>query len=186
MFSSYFSEKEQSKNDSKLLRTKIDIDEETALQTKSKILSNKSKDDVIESEPGYSNVDYIISSDSKKKLPYDFNEQSGNSLSKSMEWLKLGSGVSSLFNKNRNRTISCCSCLYCDKYDISNEPDNQTNITTISDAVERDLRKETKPKCASKSICCLVSVLFLIFVSAGAILLYQSRKYFLNFTAHTF
>ena len=89
--------------------------------------------------------------------------------------------MSSLFSKSRSRTISCCSCLYCDKYDISNEQDNQTNITTISDAVERDLRKETKPKCASKSICCLVSVLFLIFVSAGAILLYQSRKYFLYF-----
>ena len=179
MSSSYFSEKEQSKNDSELLRTKIDIDEETALQTKSKVLSNKSKDDVIVCEPGYSNINYVISSNSKKKLPSDFNEQSDNSLNKSMDWLKLGSGVYSIFSKSRSRTISCCSCLYCDKYDISNEPDNQTNITTISDAVERDLRKETKPKCASKSICCLVSVLFIVFVSAGAILLYQSRKYFL-------
>ena len=177
MSSSYFSEKEKSKNDSELLRTKIEIDEETALQTKSKVLSNKSKDDLIASEPGYSNINYTISSNSKKKLPSDFNEQSDNSLNKSMDWLKLGSGVSSIFSKSRTRTISCCSCLYCDKYDISNEPDNQTNITTISDAVERDLRKETKPKCASKSICCLVSVLFIVFVSAGAILLYQSRKY---------
>ena len=179
MSSSYFSEKEQSKNDTELLRTKINIVEETAVQTKSKALSNKSKDDVIASEPGYSNIDYIISYNSKTKLPHDFNEQSGNSLNKSMDWLKLGSGVSSLFSKSRTRTISCCSCLYCDKYDISNEPDNQTNITTISDAVERDLRKETKPKCASKSICYFVSVLFIVFVSAGAILLYQSRKYLL-------
>ena len=186
MSSSYFSEKEPSKNDSELLRTKIDIDEETALQTKSNVLSNKSKDDVIASESGYSNIDYIISSNSKKKLPHNFNEQIGNSQNKSMDWLKLGSGVSSLFSKSGTRTMSCCSCLYCDKYDISNEPDNQTNITTISDAVEGDLRKETKPKCASKSICCLVFVLFLIFVSAGAILLYQSRKYFLNFSTQTF
>ena len=178
---SYFSEKDPSNNDSELFSTKIDLDEERALQSKSKVLSNKSKDDVIASEPGYSNIDYIISSNSKKKLPYNFNEQSVNSLNKSMDWLKLGCGVSSLFSKNRTRTISCCSCLYCDKYDISNEPDNQTNITTTSDAIERDLRKDKKPKCASKSICCLVSVLFLIFVSAGAILLYQSRKYFLYF-----
>ena len=68
--------------------------------------------------------------------------------------------------------------MYFLEYSISKQSDNQTNIVTISDSVDGDVKEKRNPKCASKSICCLVFVLFLIFVSAGAILLYQSRKYF--------
>ena len=115
-----------------------------------------------------------MSSDPKKTLSYDSHEISDNSKNKSMDWIKFGSGISSFFGNQK--TIHCCPCLYCDKYNISKQTDNQTNISTISEHFEEGVKKKTAPKCASKSICYLVSVLFLIFVSAGAILLYQSRK----------
>ena len=164
-----FSETVPSQENCELHQNDVDFRNEAALQRTSKIAA-----DTITSEPGYSNIDYDASSHLKKKLPYESNESSKNSKNNSMDWFKFGSGVSSLFI-NRS-SVHCCPCLYCDKYNISKQNDNQTNVVTISDSAEEDVKKTTNRKCASKSICCLVLVLFLIFVSAGAILLYQSRK----------
>ena len=169
-----FREKRIHRDDNDILHTKININETTTIQNKSDLASNKSTADVITSEPGYSNIDCVLSSDLTKKLSYDPHELSDNTKNKSMDWIKFGSGVSSFFGNQK--TIHCCPCLYCDKYNISKQTDKQTNISTISEHFEEDIKKTTDPKCASKSICCLVFVLFLIFVSAGAILLYQSRK----------
>ena len=113
----------------------------------------------------------MISSKIKDALPEhkNVNESTRNrcfEIRKFCEWLN------SLFELS-NKT--CCCSWYGGKYTISKPSHVPRDGSAINDVEKSDSGK-TNTKCATKSICYLVAVLFLVFVAAGAILLYQSRK----------
>ena len=136
------------------------------------INSNKLKDEIIAAEPGYSNVNYVMSSEIKNNLCND-NSGCEDSRNTCTDLVRL-CGCFTTFLSHTRKT---CLCPCCGEYNIS----KQDTKPSVRSPINED-RKQKKPggamtKCSTKLICCLVSVLILIFVAAGAILLYQSCKY---------
>ena len=137
------------------------------------LCTNKLKNDIIASEPGYSNVNYVIpiekknsSSNNIQHSGCDSSRQNFMDCIKSCTWCPL----SFFGNTNKN-----CCCWYCGRYNIASQNTNGCTDDVIKD-VEEGVQRPNKHKCATKHISYLVSVLFLVFVGAGAILLYQSCK----------
>ena len=158
-----------------IIGPKEDMVNELALQTKmSPLYSDKLKKDIIDSEPGYSNINYVMSLGQKKHFPDDMQRRGcDSSRNKFMDYVKMCTGCSSTIFGSTNK--KCCCCWCCGTYNISKQNIKSSNVDPMKD-VEKNEDHERKPRCATKSICCLVSVLFVIFVAAGAILLYQSCK----------
>ena len=131
------------------------------------------KNDIIASEPGYSNVNYVMSSEIKINL-CDDNNGCEDSKNKCKNLVRLCGCFTTLFDQTRKT----CVCWYCGKYNIAKQ-DTKPNSTSPINNLRDDKPSETDNKCTTKLICGLISVLILVFVAAGAILLYQSCKYFI-------
>ena len=92
-----------------IVNSNEDVTKELALQNKmSTLYSDKLKKDTIASEPGYSNINYVMSFEQKKHFP-DNTQRRGcdSSRNKFMDCIKICTGCSSTFFGSTNKNCCC-------------------------------------------------------------------------------
>ena len=135
------------------------------------VIIDKLNNDMVKIEPGYSNINYInvtgvqpplIGHDQANEIPKKISRKS------SRKWDNISRCFANI------KTICCFQ--HCGKYEISKENKMPIQENVIND-VEKNGPCEKDNECkTAKVICCTVLALVLLFVAAGAILLYQSCK----------
>ena len=140
-------------------------------ETTTSVLVDKLNNDMVKIEPDYSNINYInvpgvqpplIGHNQANEMPKNISRKSSRKCD----------NISRCF---ANIKTICCM-QHCGKYEISKENTMPIQENVIND-VEKNGPCEKDNECkTAKVICCMVLALVLLFVAAGAILLYQSCK----------
>ena len=126
---------------------------------------------MVKIEPGYSNINYVNIPGAQPPL---IGHNQTNEVPKKVS-RKSSRKCDNIYRCFANIKTVCC-IQHCGKYEISKENKMPIQENVIND-VEKNGPGVKHNECkTAKLICCMVLALVLLFVAAGAILLYQSCK----------